>query len=211
MDPNRLKQGEQIAAGAAIVLFIVMFFSWFGAGGFSATAWESFEYITSILAITIFTTLLIVGFRAAGRHLGDLPGSVVITGLGGLSTLLVLYRLLDPIAEADRKIGLFLGLIAAAGIAIGGYLAMQEEGTSFDDVANQFGGGGGGGGHREPAHQGHQEPAPTQRAPAAQPQAPAAPQQAPAAPEQPAQPQQPATPPPPPPPPTQGGGTPPAQ
>ena len=31
MDVNRLSQGEKIAAGSAIALFIVMFFSWFGA------------------------------------------------------------------------------------------------------------------------------------------------------------------------------------
>ena len=28
--------------------------------------------------------------------------------------------------DADRKIGLFLGLIASAGITVGGYLSMQE-------------------------------------------------------------------------------------
>ncbi len=34
-------------------------------------------------------------------------------------------------AEIGRKIGVFLGLIAAGGIAYGGYLSMQEEMTSF--------------------------------------------------------------------------------
>ena len=41
-----------------------------------------------------------------------------------------------------RKIGVFLGLIAAAAVAVGGYMAMQEEGTSFSDEAGRFGGGG---------------------------------------------------------------------
>ncbi len=217
MDPNRLKQGEQIAAGAAVVLFIVMFFDWFGAGGFAASAWKSFAYISSILAITMFTTLLVVGFRAAGRSLGDLPGSVLITVLGGLSTLLILYRVLDPIADADRKFGLFLGLIAAVGIAVGGYLTMQEEGTSFDDFADGFGGDGGGyhppatpqGGHYQDPNAQHGHPqAPPQQAPPQQ----APPQQAPPPGAPPQQAPPPAAPPPAPPPqqPPQGG-PPPAQ
>jgi len=35
-------------------------------------------------------------------------------------------NLVDTPGDADRKIGLFLGLIACAGIAVGGYLTMQE-------------------------------------------------------------------------------------
>ena len=57
MDPNRLKQGEQIAGIGAIALFIVMFFDWFGKGGggvsVSFDAWEAFKYIDVIFAITI--------------------------------------------------------------------------------------------------------------------------------------------------------------
>jgi hypothetical protein len=46
--------------------------------------------------------------------------------LGMLSSLLVLYRIINPVLDAGRKLGLFLGLLAAAGIAAGGWLAMQE-------------------------------------------------------------------------------------
>lgn len=140
MDVARLRQGEQIAAAGAIVLFIVMFFDWFGGDGFGASAWESFKYITSILSITIAITLLVVAFRASARSLGDIPASTLVTLLGALSTILILYRILDPIGEADRKFGLFLGLIAAAAIAVGGYLSMQDEGTSFAEAADQFSG-----------------------------------------------------------------------
>jgi hypothetical protein len=73
----------------------------------------------------------------------DFPLSTVVTVAGALSTLLVLYRILDPPADADRKFGVFLGLILAAVLTYGGWLAMQEEGTSFQDAADRFGGGDG--------------------------------------------------------------------
>ena len=41
--------------------------------------------------------------------------------------MLILYQVFDTPGDADRKIGLFLGLIACAGIAVGGYLSMQED------------------------------------------------------------------------------------
>ncbi len=41
---------------------------------------------------------------------------------------LILYQVFDtPAATLDRKIGLFLGLIACGAVAVGGYLTMQEE------------------------------------------------------------------------------------
>jgi hypothetical protein len=40
--------------------------------------------------------------------------------------------------DHTRKIGVWLGLIAAAGIAYGGWRAMQEEGTSFGGEADRF-------------------------------------------------------------------------
>jgi len=40
----------------------------------------------------------------------------------------------------SRSIGVFLGLIAAAGITYGGWMAMQEEGASFSGEADRVGG-----------------------------------------------------------------------
>jgi hypothetical protein len=127
MDLSRLRQGEQIAAVSAAALFIFMFFDWFGIEGFTADAWESFEYISSVLSITIVVTLGVVAVRARGRSLGDIRGESLIVVLGAISTILVLYRIINPIDNTDRKVGLWLGLIAAAGISVGGYLASQAE------------------------------------------------------------------------------------
>jgi hypothetical protein len=55
-------------------------------------------------------------------------GSAVTAGFGGLAFLLIAYRLINPPGSGavDREIGAWLGLIAAAGITLGGYLGMQE-------------------------------------------------------------------------------------
>ena len=43
MDASRIRQGEMIAAVAAVVLFIVMFLSWYSVEGFSDEAQEQAE------------------------------------------------------------------------------------------------------------------------------------------------------------------------
>jgi hypothetical protein len=77
--------------------------------------------------------------------------NAVVAVLGAISVLLILYRIISPpdsgISEisVDPAVGIFLGLIAAAGITFGGYRAMQEEGVTFGDVGDRLGGGGRGG------------------------------------------------------------------
>ena len=165
MDANRLRTGEKIAGAAALVLLIVMFIGWFGidsdsvgdlsqgdlesaaesfegAGGsgdsFSANAWESFGFIDIVLLITILAAAALVATSAMAQRI-DLPValSALTAGLGILSTLLILYRLIDTPFGFGREIGVFLGLLAAAGIAYGGWKAMQEEGTTFGDQSNR--------------------------------------------------------------------------
>lgn len=154
MDTTRLGRGEMIAAVSAILLLLIMFiFDWFGNDFGGANAWESFSVIDIILFITIIVAIGLA-VMAANAQTVDLPvaGSALVAGLGILSVLLILFRIIDVPdfggagaaleeaealgidtggAEIGRKIGVFLGLIAAGGIAYGGYRSMQEEGTSF--------------------------------------------------------------------------------
>ncbi|MGC1853501.1 MAG: zinc ribbon domain-containing protein [Solirubrobacterales bacterium] len=138
---QRLNSGEKIAAGSALALFVCMFFGWFNFGFDTANAWEALDYISPILAIAIAATVGIAFMKASERSLGDIPDGSVIFVLGCLATVLVLFRLIDPVsfpgvegyqASGSVEAGLFLSLLAAGGIAVGGYLATG--GTALDQL-----------------------------------------------------------------------------
>jgi hypothetical protein len=159
MDASRLRTGELIAAVSGIALFIIMFLPWFGidlgvgeiAEDFGVAvpevddsanfnAWESFDFIDLVLFVTAAVAVAL-GVMTAMSQQVNLPvaASAITAGLGILASVLVIYRVLDPPEGADRKFGLFLGLIAALGVAYGGWRAMQEEGTSFGAQADRLG------------------------------------------------------------------------
>ena len=154
---DRLSTGEKIAGGSAVLLFIFMFFDWFkvevssGNGLFSVSAggnaWEAFSWIDLFMLLTIVVTLAVVVIRVSDSIVEpsfSLNAAVAI--LGGLSVLFILYRIIDPPIDTEgipgidvsRSIGVYLGLLAAAGITYGGYRAMQEEGTSFGELGDSF-------------------------------------------------------------------------
>jgi hypothetical protein len=165
MDTGRLRTGELVAGVSGLALLIIMFLPWFGVdfGGGEAledlgvsvsvpevseefNAWESFDFIDLVLFVTAVVAIGLAAATAMSETV-NLPvaTSAITAGLGILSTVLVIYRILDPVGEADREYGIFLGLIAAAGVAVGGWMSMQEEGTSLgaqaDRLQDRVGGG----------------------------------------------------------------------
>jgi hypothetical protein len=153
VDLSRLSRGEKIAAVSGLLLFVFMFLKWFGvsvdAGVVSvdaaANAWDSMEIIRFILLIAVIAAVAFPLLKASGNELDiPMPPNTIVTLLGGLSVLLILFRIIDPpgddLVEIGRRLGVFLGLIAAVGITYGGYTAMQEEGETFQDAAQRLNG-----------------------------------------------------------------------
>jgi hypothetical protein len=178
---DRLSTGEKIAGVSAILLFIFMFFDWFGVevsgvAGFSGSvgeggnAWDALDLIPIVLIIAIITTLAMTALRLTDSTFEPaIPMSIVVTVLGAISALLVLYRIIDPPSigefpgievDVTRKLGIFLSLLAAGGIAYGGYRTMQEEGATFGDAADRLGSGGGGPGPGDSGPSGGPPPPP---------------------------------------------------
>jgi hypothetical protein len=170
-DPNRrprrrqrpeLTRGEAIAALAAIALFAVTFASWYGSevsgqareiklgggAGAGGNAWQTLEVIPLVLLLTVVVTVGAVALRLSGsKWKPAIPPSAAVAVLGGLSALLVLFRIVAPpdLGElggvqlnAKVELGAFLGLIAAAGVAYGGYRAMGQRDISFAGVADDL-------------------------------------------------------------------------
>ncbi len=183
MDFTRLSQGEKVAGVSGILLILFMFvFKWFGlkfAGGAgvfdvavegSRNAWGSYGFIDIVLFITALAAIGLALLAASESEMGlPVAASAIVAGLGILSVVLVVISIISPPdfgvdlsgtgVDHTRKIGAFLGLIAAAGVAVGGYMAMQEEGTSFGSEAGRFGGDAGAGSPPPPP------PPPTSSAP----------------------------------------------
>lgn len=165
MDLDRLNTGEKIAGVSAVLLFVIMFFDWFGVeisgeggsvsfgSGAGGNAWQALDIIPFILLIAIVVALVNVFLRLSDSdYEPPISMNVAVAVLGGLAALLVLFRVISPpdfgsfggvTVEATREFGLFLGLAAAIGIAFGGWKGMQEEGSTFSGTADRLSSGGG--------------------------------------------------------------------
>lgn len=141
MDTSRLRFGETIAAASAVILFIVMFLDWYGVKGTSigASAWKVFSY-TDLICLLAIIVAIGLALLTMSRQSVALPvaASVITTVIGGIAALLVLYRIINQPGPNDIvtvKFWAYIGFLAAAGIAVGGYQSMREEGTTFGDAA----------------------------------------------------------------------------
>jgi hypothetical protein len=150
LNTSRISFGEMVAAGSGIALFLIMFaFKWFtvandptGLG--DSNAWQAFTVIDLVLFLVALLPVGLALARGAGVDLRSLPGrpDLLVASAGALACALILFRLLDvpdlkveyqgvtesgeEIGGVDRGVGIYLGLIASAGIAVGGYTAMRE-------------------------------------------------------------------------------------
>ena len=124
-----MKAGELVTGVSGLGLLVVSFLPWYSFQGDKATAWQAFS-VTDLVIAAAAVAGLAVGIVVLGRISVSYPvaGSTVAAGVGGLALLLIAYRLINPPGGdgVEREIGAWLGLLAAAGITIGGYLGMQE-------------------------------------------------------------------------------------
>jgi prepilin signal peptidase PulO-like enzyme (type II secretory pathway) len=150
-DHRRLRLGELVAGAAALLLFIDMFLKWYGfegenlarAAGFSTTisAWRAFDFIDILLFLVVLVTIGLVVLSATARTPAlPVAASVIVTVLGLIAALFVLYRIINqpgPNDFVNASYGAYLGLVLCLGIALGGYMAMRDEGTTLADARAQ--------------------------------------------------------------------------
>jgi hypothetical protein len=144
MDVNRLRLGEMVAAAGAAVLFLVMFLDWYGVEGTSvaANAWQVFSWVDLYLFLTVVVALGLAVLTMGQRTVAlPLSVSVLVTAMGAVATLLILYRIVNqpgPNELISVQIGAYLGLLAALAITVGGYLSMRDENASFGSAATRL-------------------------------------------------------------------------
>ena len=161
MDLTRLGMGEKVAGISGILLILFMFvLSWFGikvgppilAPGIEvehlANAWDSYGVTKVVLLVTGVGAVglaLLALFGREGRLLN--AASAIVAGLGLASVALIVISIINPpdfVAgiegsgrgfEQSRQIGVWLGLIAAVGVAAGAYMATHEQETTSGGAA----------------------------------------------------------------------------
>jgi hypothetical protein len=175
MARNRLRPGEGIAGVCAVLLFVVMFLPWYEIGGslpegqrqtvrsiaaasgldLTRNAWQSFAVVDLVMALAIVAAVGLMVLAITQRSVAlPMAASLVVTVLGFLATVLVLYRLIDepgfafhavggvatthvPDRVIDTRLWAYVGFALCGGIAVGGFLAMADEGDELAHTESQ--------------------------------------------------------------------------
>jgi hypothetical protein len=131
MDGVQVRRGRLIAGVGGLMLFGFLFLPWFGEAGLNSDGWEGQSSTDIFLLITAIVA--VAAALPAGRaHL--LPG-VTMSGaaavLGAVATIIMIWlSFIDFPSGADRKVGVYLALVAAIVITVGAYMSAQEEPTA---------------------------------------------------------------------------------
>jgi hypothetical protein len=127
--------GDRIVWLAAFTLTLSTLMGWYSGDSvgvkLAVIGWNT-GVLGKVVFFVGFATLAIVILREFGVELpASLPESLVILALGALATVLVLIRVIyipDDVLPADgRGIGLWISLLAALGVIVGGLLRAVEE------------------------------------------------------------------------------------
>ncbi|MFN2467909.1 MAG: hypothetical protein ABR521_07265 [Gaiellaceae bacterium] len=127
--------GERATGVAGLVLAVSAFTDWYAGSSVEGPTVAVIAWHTGLLGKLVFfigvAVLVLVGFRAAGVELpASVPESILVIALGALAIILVLIRVIaipDEFAFADRGIGLWISLAAAAVLTVAGLLRANEE------------------------------------------------------------------------------------
>jgi hypothetical protein len=149
---RRLRAADRLVAAGALALLLFMFvFAWFGeslqgklrgsylsGAGSSLTGWETFTNSRWVWLLTAVVALATVIARAGSwRPRESLQLGFAVALLGAASVVLILYRIVHHPANSGGfggfhvslgiRIGIWLALLAAIAITIGGLLQLRDE------------------------------------------------------------------------------------
>jgi len=141
----RVHRGELISVCSALLLLIIMFaLEWYGVdempgpdtarSGLShaENAWHALTVVRWVMLAAIAVSLGSVVVHATQRSHGvKTDTGLLVWLLGSATAALLVYRVLidlpSPNSVVDQKLGAYLGLLSAVGIAYGGFESMREE------------------------------------------------------------------------------------
>jgi hypothetical protein len=118
--------------------------------GGTRNAFQSFTVTDVVLLLTALAAIALPLWSAAGRQFpGPFAPDAIVAALGVLAFGLIAFRLISPPnwtvdvgggqephvsdfpdTDVTRRVGAWLGLVAAAAIAYGGYLSVRQRSTA---------------------------------------------------------------------------------
>jgi hypothetical protein len=126
MEPKQVGQGRLVAGVGGLMLFAFLFLPWFSAGDVSQTGWQG-QSSTDIYML--ITAMVAVAAALPGTRALLVPGvtmSGAATLLGGVGTVLLIWlSFIDVPSGEGRKVGIYLALLAAILITVGGFMSSR--------------------------------------------------------------------------------------
>jgi uncharacterized protein YjbJ (UPF0337 family) len=146
VDLSKLTKADQILGGAGIVFILASFLTWFSIdlgtfGDVSANGWDVGFLWARLPVLIVFAMLVWVGLRkfSSVKLPTDIP-ALYLAG-GALAFALPLLKLvIGEDGPISRGFGLFIAVIAGAGVAFGGFLKFTEGGGKLDELKSQLAG-----------------------------------------------------------------------
>lgn len=141
MDLNKLTTGEKVIAGSGIVFLIAMFLPWWGIetdfGTGSNSGWDYFltGILPLLIVIAMVTQIALAKFSTTELPKPPLPWNQIhLIAAGAVVAVLLLLRVVIGSSEGsggfeidlDRMYGLWVALLAAIGVGVGGFLKSKD-------------------------------------------------------------------------------------
>jgi hypothetical protein len=129
MSASRMGPGHLLAGGGGLLLFVFLFLPWFGAGPVTESGWEGQSSTDIYLLITAVVAVFTALTMGRGSVLPGMTANGATTLLGGVAALLLIWLVVfDFPSGASREVGVYLSLLAAIAIAVGGFMAGRDAG-----------------------------------------------------------------------------------
>lgn len=136
---DRLRGGELLAGAGGALLLGAMFLPWFGkvspycvplpgySCGRNLSAWGAFGFTDYVLLLTALAGIAVALAGTNAKTDTQITSASLTVPVAFLATVLVLYRLIDPVGKLDLRFGIFLGLLACLAVTYGAWRAVRNE------------------------------------------------------------------------------------
>jgi hypothetical protein len=137
---DRLRGGDLLAGAGGALLAVALFTPWFGkvnpfcepfpgySCGRNFDALQAFGFTDLVLILTAASGLAVAFFAARTTKTDtQITSASLAVPVALLATVLVLYRVFEPVGKLDTRFGLYLGLLACVAVTYGAWRAVRNQ------------------------------------------------------------------------------------